>query len=211
MVANEQCVGDYLSDSECSLDITYEMRYSMVELMEQLIFAYGHEKEAFFLATNLSDRYLAIQAVYERAAPSLIELGIVSILLAIKILHHVNPGLNTLVKTVNDWDILQIERENLLYLEYQVLVALDFDLLFETPTSFLDRFEVLIGGAVFCADISSKGKDDSKDSKQQSKARQCSDFLCVQMFKSGSFLKYRPSQVAAVATIAALLTVQSIQ
>lgn len=94
----------------------------------------------------MADRYLAIQAVYEKAAPSLIELGIVSILLAIKILHHVNPGMNTLVKTVNDWDILQIQRENLMSLEYQVLVSLDFDLFFESPTNFLDRFEVLIGG-----------------------------------------------------------------
>ena len=99
-------MGDYLCDTECSLDITFEMRYSMVELMEQLIIAYGHETEAFFYATNIADRYLAIQAVYKQASPSLIELGIVSILLAIKILHHVNPGLNTLVKTVNEWDIL---------------------------------------------------------------------------------------------------------
>ena len=78
----------------------------MVELMEQLIIAYGHELEAFYYATSVADRYLATQAVYKQSAPSLIELGIVSILLAIKFLHHVNPGLNTLVKTVNEWDIL---------------------------------------------------------------------------------------------------------
>ena len=82
------------------------MRFSMVELMEQLIIAYRQETQAFFYATSIADRYLAIQAVFKQAAPSLIELGIVAILLAIKMLNHINPGLNTLVKTVNEWDIL---------------------------------------------------------------------------------------------------------
>ena len=192
-----------MSDNDCSLDITPEMRYSMVELMEQLIIAYGHETEAFFYATNIADRYLAIQAVYKKSAPSLIELGIVSILLAIKLLHHVNPGLNTLVKTVNEWDILQIERENLLNLERKVLIALDFGLHFESPTCFLDRFEVLIGSKVFNVDKSSS----SETSCRQSKARICSEFLCSQMLKCGKFLQYRPSQIAAVATIASIVTV----
>ena len=178
------------------------MRYSMVELMEQLIIAYGHETEAFFYATNIADRYLAIQAVYKKSAPSLIELGIVSILLAIKLLHHVNPGLNTLVKTVNEWDILQIQRENLLSLERKVLIALDFDLHFESQTCFLDRFEVLIGSKVFHVEKSS-----SETSSRQSKARICSEYLCSQMLKCGKFLQYRPSQIAAVATIASIVTV----
>ena len=78
----------------------------MVELIEQLIIGYGHEPEAFFYATNIADRYLAFQAVFKKASPSLIELGIVAIIIAIKMLHNTNPGLNTLIRNVNDWDIM---------------------------------------------------------------------------------------------------------
>ena len=44
----------------------------------------------------------------------------------------------------------------MLTLEQQVLTALDFDLQFESPTNFMDRFEVLIGSKFFLCSKASK-------------------------------------------------------
>ena len=57
-------MGNYFADSDCSLDITPQVRSSMIELIEQLTEAAETSSETFFTAVSIADRYLAIQAVY---------------------------------------------------------------------------------------------------------------------------------------------------
>ena len=63
------------------------------------------ERDILFIAISLADRYLAMLTVYEEPAPSLIELGMVSVLLASKFVTNKNPGLSSLIDTVNGWNI----------------------------------------------------------------------------------------------------------
>ena len=81
--------------------------------------------------------------VYEEPAPSLIELGMVSVLLASKFVTNKNPNLAFLIETVNGWNIKEIWKDDLLQLEVEVLTSLGFSLNFETPINFIDRFIML--------------------------------------------------------------------
>ena len=67
----------------------------------------------------------------------------VSVLIASKFVTNKNPNLAMLIETVNGWNIKEIWKADLLQLEVDVLTSLDFNLNFETPINFLDRFITL--------------------------------------------------------------------
>ena len=116
----------------------------MVELIEQLTIGRSGQRDILFIAISIADRYLAMLTVYEEPAPSLIELGMVSVLIASKFVTNRNPNLSQLIDTVNGWNIKEIWKADLLQLEVDVLTSLDFNLNFETPINFLDRFIMLL-------------------------------------------------------------------
>ena len=61
----------------------------------------GYRDETLYLAVNIADRYLALIAVIHGMTPSLIELGVISIMLAVKINEHLSPSFYNIIKIIN--------------------------------------------------------------------------------------------------------------
>jgi len=86
-----------------------------------------------------------MMAVYRMPSPSLITLGIISFILATKLVTSRTPIFSEYVQMVNSWGVMKIDKEDLLSLEKKVLIMLDFNLCYEAPTNFLDRFDIIFG------------------------------------------------------------------
>ena len=61
----------------------------------------GYREETLFLAVNIADNYLALQAKEEDETPSLIELAVISVLLAAKVNEHESPSYYNMIKIIN--------------------------------------------------------------------------------------------------------------
>ena len=59
-------------------------RMTMVLLMEEISSIKGYKELTLHLAVNIADKYLAILANQGQAAPPIVTLGVVSLLLAVK-------------------------------------------------------------------------------------------------------------------------------
>lgn len=99
--SSEYAIGNYFAEEECQLDVTEEARYTMVQLIEQIHQMKGYRYETLFLAVNIADRYLAMLAVLHKETPSLIELGVISIMLAAKTNEHLAPSYYNIIKIIN--------------------------------------------------------------------------------------------------------------
>ena len=118
----------------------------MVQLIEQIFQMKEYRPETFFLAVNIADRYLALLAVMHGLTPSLIELGVISIMLAAKINEHLSPSYYNIIKIINSQQQKKLlYRSNLLAIEANVLNALSFDLHSTTILFFLERFQRVFG------------------------------------------------------------------
>ena len=60
-----------------------------------------YAEETFYLAISIADRYLSRMAKLKKPAPSLIELGVISILLAAKINEHELPSFYNMIRAIN--------------------------------------------------------------------------------------------------------------
>ena len=126
---HEYAIGNFFTEEECHLDITEEARFTMVQLIEQINHMKSYREETLFLAVNIADRYLALLAVLHNQTPSLIELGVISIMLAAKLNEHLSPSYYNIVKIINSQQKKKLLcRKKLLAIERQVLTALSFDI-----------------------------------------------------------------------------------
>ena len=73
----------------------------MVQLIEQIHHIKSYREETLFLAVSIADRYLALLAVLHSQTPSLIELGVISIMLAAKLNEHLSPSYYNIIKIIN--------------------------------------------------------------------------------------------------------------
>lgn len=106
----------------------------------------GYREETLFLAVNIADRYLALLSESDSQTPSLIELAVISVLLAAKINEHEAPSYYNMIKIINGQQKKKLlYRQNLLAIEQQVLCALNFDIYSTTELFFLERFQRLFG------------------------------------------------------------------
>ena len=60
-----------------------------------------YRQQTLHLAISIADRYLALLSVLHEESPSLIELGVISIMLAAKINEHLAPNFYNIVKLIN--------------------------------------------------------------------------------------------------------------
>lgn len=111
------------------------------------------------------------------------------------------PNFKNMVYLININQRNQIRLEDLVSLESHILTTLDFDIQFETPNNFLDRYIQLLKldeglfGEPFLA------------SEFQRVARTVAGvgrFLCKLALRSVDFLNFMPSQIAAAAALLAL-------
>ena len=138
----EYAVGNYFAEKECQLDISEEARFTMIQLIEQIHQMKGYREETLHLAVNIADRYLALLAVLHGPTPSLIELGVIAIMLAAKINEHLSPSYYNIIKIINSQQKKKLlYRSNLLAIERKVLKALNFDLHSTSMLFFMERFQ----------------------------------------------------------------------
>ena len=89
----------------------------------------GYRHETLYLAVNIADRYLAMLAVLHQETPSLIELGVISVMLAAKANEHLTPSFYNIIKIINSQQKRKLLfRSNILAIERKVLTSLSFDL-----------------------------------------------------------------------------------
>lgn len=195
LMRKEQKIGDYFTEPHCEIDINPMIRGSMVELIQQMVAAGDADERVLFTAVAIADKFLAILAVYHKPAPSLIELGFVSFLVACKLLSNKEVGIEAYISVINTWKIKHIEKADILLLEERVLKAINFEIQIETPIDFVERFEYLYDSLFdSCKDVAAL--------RRSVKAR--SIHLCKLMLQSTEFLTSTPSLAAASALIATL-------
>ena len=95
MVRRERRIGDYFRLPACqfaSIGESGGARATMVLLMEELHATKKYRELTLFLAVNIADNYLAVLSNKGKAAPRVIPLGMVSLLLAAKINEPMLPN-----------------------------------------------------------------------------------------------------------------------
>ena len=141
MLRQEFAIGDYICFNQVNKGVSEVARKHMITLMEDLNRIKDYKEETLYLAASIADRYLVNLAVKRIAAPCLIRLAIVSILMAAKLEQPIQPSFNRMVKLVSDqWDV-KLTRQDLLDLEENIIRTLDFDLRSVSPLHFLHRFQ----------------------------------------------------------------------
>ena len=99
-----------------------------------------------------------------------------------------------LIKSAYNFDTT---KDELVQLERQVITLLDWDLLIMTPIFFLERFQRIFGVE--------QEKTDSSDARVGNLARK----LLRCMLLSSTYLRFKPSQVAAAALILSINIIRS--
>ena len=117
MLLKEISVGDYLSNANCSLDISVFARHQMVRLIEELAFLKEYKVETIFLAVSLADRYLVIIAVKREKAPCLIHLAVVCLLMAAKLEQPISPNFNRLIHLIREQFNIKLKKQDLVDME----------------------------------------------------------------------------------------------
>ena len=109
----------------------------------------------------------------------------------------VAPSFNRLIKIVHDEWGVQIFKQDLLDLEEDIIRELDFELHFPYPILFLERYQRIFG------------LENVKKSKDAKLVNKLARDYCKLFLKESSFLKYKPSTVAAAAFMCAYNICQS--
>ena len=94
-----------------------------------------------YLSASLADRYLVNLVVKNERAPCLIKLAVIATLMAAKLEEPIQPSYRQMVHFINtNWSVTLVYKE-LIQLEHEIIVKLDFDLHFTSPIPFLERFQ----------------------------------------------------------------------
>ena len=77
---------------------------------------------------SIADRYLAHLVSLRKSGPNRLVLAVTCVLLASKLNQHVSPPFSKIKSMLSSKYELLINKKDFLELEYEILVALDFDL-----------------------------------------------------------------------------------
>ena len=101
--------------------------------------------------------------------------------MAAKMYQHMNPCFDMMIERLPTLLRKQVTRENLIMLEEQIIRALDFDLQFDGPLPFLERYQRVLN-----IDLESENQLFFKIGYSARK-------LLRHMMHKATFLSYRPS------------------
>ena len=185
-VKKEVAIGDYFS--ECPLfESSPAHRKEMILLIELLNTKKSYKLETFFLAVNIADRYLQALARQGAEAPSHVLLAVTAIMIAGKNNESMRPCFDYTALALPELLRDKVSLQQFINLEIHILNLLQFDLTFDSPLFFLDRFLHLFGL-------------DMKNSAVANTAHS----LCQFMKRESHFLRYKPSQMASASLIYAI-------
>ena len=130
MLQNEKPIGNYLVSEykrKC-LKIETIDRESMVALMQELHRIKKYHVETLFLAVSIADRFLSKLARSKFCAPNLVQLATVSLLMAAKMMEHINPCFEIMISILPETLRAMVSRSKLIRLEAIIVRTLDFNL-----------------------------------------------------------------------------------
>lgn len=144
MLRAESCPGQYFKLPSCQfkeMDLSGG-RQTMVQLIEEITLIKGYKELTVYLAVSIADRYLAELAKNGLLAPPIVNLGVVSLLLAVKMNEPIGPNFSNMVHLISSKQSGSqgLRVSDLTSLERHILVTLDFNLQAETSINFIERF-----------------------------------------------------------------------
>ena len=130
MLRTEKPIGNYLVSEYKRRALKIEMidRESMVALIQELHRIKKYHIETLFLAVSIADRFLAKLARSKFCAPNLVQLATVSLLMAAKMMEHINPCFDIMISILPDSLRGMVSRAKLIRLESIIVRTLDFNL-----------------------------------------------------------------------------------
>lgn len=164
----------------------------MVTLLEELNRLKAYKEETFYLACSLADRYLVNVAVKGQKAPCLIRLAIVCTLMSAKLEQPISPSFSRMIRLVEDEWHISVEKKDLTLLEEQVIKTLDYELHYNCPIIFFERYQRIFG-----LDQELMDEEAEKIGDLARRFMRC-------MVSSSYFLRFKVSQIAASALILAI-------
>lgn len=194
MLDQERSVGNYVEEEGSSLRITNDQRARMVGLMQGLNTQKRWGLETLFLAISIADRFLRHRADQKKRAPCAVLLAVTSLLLAAKLNEAVRPAFVVMNRLLHADFNVSVTKRDFLYLEREIVVALEFSMHDVTPLAFLGRFQ-----RVF--DLDRETEDDAA----KYVGNLARDY-CLLMQRDASFLQFMPSQIAAASITLAIKT-----
>ena len=102
MLKNESKLGNYFRLPSCQFSEMEKngARQTIVLLIEEISSIKGYKELTLYLAVNIADKYLAELAKQGLAAPPIVTLGVVSLLLAVKMNEPISPNLSNMVHLI---------------------------------------------------------------------------------------------------------------
>ena len=192
MLEQEYAIGDYLSNPNCSLNISVFARQQMVMLIEEFNNLKEYKTDTLYLAVSLADRYLVNIAVKGEKAPCLISLAVVCMLMAAKMEQPISPSFNRMILLLYENHKIKLKKDNIINLEEKILRTLEFSVHHVSAVPFLERFLRIFG-----FDSGGKGSDAHQISSLAYK-------YCIFMQRASHYLEFRPSQIASAALLLAI-------
>ena len=183
---SEVAIGDYFAESP-KLESSPAHRKEMILLIELLKTKKSYKLETFFLAVNIADRFLQALARQGSEAPSHVLLALTAIMIAGKSNESLRPSYEYTASVLPDLLREKVSLQQFINLEIRILNLLQFDLTFDSPLFFLDRYLHLFG-----LDMENSAVANTAHS------------LCQFMQREAHFLRYKPSQMASASLIMAI-------
>ena len=197
MLQEEYAIGDYINLKNSTVKVTEEARHHMVTLLEELNRLKSYKEETFYLACSLADRYLVNVAVKRQRAPCLIRLAIVCTLMSAKLEQPISPSFSRMIRLVEDeWNI-SVSKQDLTQLEEHVIKSLDYELHYNCPIIFIERYQRIFG-----IDLERYDEDAEKIGDLARRFIRC-------LVGHSAFLRFKVSQIAAAALLLAINIHQS--
>ena len=149
LLRQEVVIGNYFDravNKNKSPLFSIKERKRMIVLIETLQQMKNYKDDTFFLAVSIVDRYLAYLTDQDDVKPPCrVILAVTCLLIAAKIEQHSEPSITLMIKLLqNQTGVEHVTKKSLVDCEYEILMALQFDIRHVSPRQFLDRFQHLM-------------------------------------------------------------------
>ena len=116
----------------------------MIALMQEIHRIKQYTLETLFLACSIIDRFMKKLVEMNSEAPHLVLLGTVGLMIAAKMNEHVMPSFELTIDILPPSLQKKVSEKKMRELEIKILQVLDFDLTYDGPLPFLDRYAYLL-------------------------------------------------------------------
>ena len=114
-------------------------------LIEHLHLLKQYKLETLYLAVSIADRYLSKLAKTGKLGPCTITLAAASVLVAAKVEEPFKPSVKLLISLLKKYYDLTLEKQNILDMETQILLELEFSVQHVSAITFLERYLQIFG------------------------------------------------------------------